>query len=437
MAISRPELSRSPLARLRLNSFWLLAARLISQALAVLFSLMVARTLGEAVFGQFAFITAVVFIGNVVSTFGLDTLLIRDVAAARTKPSPILTGTISSVLILQLALAGLFILAIRLFGPQLPNQSSATLPALGLAAVSLIPLAFSTIYSAILRGHELMFAYMAFSVVTALVMGLGAILLFLRGGTLTGAAWIIVISQTVGAAAAYLLCRLYVPDDERRWVRPSRAVFARAWRSGAVLAALMIISVLYQRLGVLLLFSMTGDAETGLYSAAARVLEALKIIPGVYFGALFPMLAAGAQAGTRQLYRRSFIILLALSFLLASFCTLAAGPIILLLFGPDFEPAGALLRIMIWSLPLTVMTFKLSFDLVVQGKERIATLSMSITLLMSAWITYSFISRWALYGAAAALIVSEAVQILILALLTRYDNEQEHRKAQVNIGAGT
>ena len=181
MAVYRQVINHPLLARLSLNSFWLLTARVLSQALAVLFTLGVARALGEAAFGRFAFISAVVFIGNVLSTFGLDTLIIREVAMARSTADEKISAIIHAALTLQLLLSLLFILVVwaasrRLAGGEIPAAATA----LRIAVLSLIPLAFSTIFSAVLRGHEKMAAYMGFSVITAAASGLGAALLYWR-----------------------------------------------------------------------------------------------------------------------------------------------------------------------------------------------------------------------------------------------------------------
>jgi O-antigen/teichoic acid export membrane protein len=149
-----------------------------------------------------------------------------------------------------------------------------------------------------------------------------------------------------------------------------------------------------------------------------RILEALKILPGAFFGALLPMLAAGERPEVRRAYRRSFATLLGLSILLAALTAALARPLVIWLFGPAFAPAVVPLQIVSWSLPLTVVTFKLSFDLVARGLERVAGLSMLLTLLVAAPITYMLIVRWSLLGAAVALPLCEAAQILILASLT-------------------
>jgi len=405
----------SPLARLSADTVYLLAARVFAQALTLLFTLAVARTLGEQGFGQFAFISAVVAIANVVTTFGLDTMLIRDVAASNS-PAAGLPGVFSAALLIQLGLSTLIIAVLLGLGSRLPNLS-ATQPALLVAALSLIPLAFSTVFSAILRGRGRMGAFALFSGATAAILGLGAVLLWRRGGALVNATLVLLAAQTGGAVVAYLLCRRLAAWPGR-WPGPTHRQLGRAWRTGGVLAGLMILAVLYQRLDVLLLSLLAGDAATGFYAAAVRILEALKMLPGAFFGALLPLLAAGERPAVRRAYRLSFAALLGLSVLLAALTAALAEPLVIWLFGPAFVPAVAPLRLISWSLPLTVITFKLSFDLVARGQERFAGLSMLLTLLVAAPVTYLLIARWSLLGAAVALPLCEAAQILILVAVT-------------------
>ena len=411
----------SPSARLSLNSLWLAAARVAGQLLGLVFSLAVARSLGEDVFGQFAFISAVVFIGNVITTFGLDTLLIREVAASRNPSQGMsrpLADTLSAALLLQLGLSALFLAAVWVFGRLLPNQTANTLPALYVATLSLIPLAFSTVYSAILRGHERMDAFLWFSLIPGLVMSLGGATIWLRGGTLTGVAWVVLLAQTAGAIGATVLCRVILPHVHWRWRRPPRAAAGRIFRASVMLALLMILAMLYQRVGVFVLSFLAGDATTGMYSAAARVLESLKIIPGAVFGALLPMMIAGQGMETRRAASWSVATLGGLSILMAALTTVFAGPIVSLLYGRAFAAAVPILQIMVWSLPLTVLTFKLSFDLVVAGEERIAALSMLMTLLTAGVVTVWCFGRWLVDGAAVSLIICEGLQVVYLAAMT-------------------
>jgi O-antigen/teichoic acid export membrane protein len=66
---------------LQKNILWTVFSRFGSQLLAVISSLMLARYLGSAGFGEYAFISAIVMIGNALSTFGTDMVLIRRISS--------------------------------------------------------------------------------------------------------------------------------------------------------------------------------------------------------------------------------------------------------------------------------------------------------------------------------------------------------------------
>jgi O-antigen/teichoic acid export membrane protein len=335
--------------------------------------------------------------------------------ATRATMGTAVAQTISAALLIQLALSAVFIAGLWLLAPRLPNQTAATLPALRVAALALFPLALATVDSALLRAHERMALFLVFSLATAAVMALGGLALLGGGGGLTAAAIVFVVAQVVGALVAAGLARHSLPGFSRRWLWPPLPVVGRALRLGAGLAALMALSLLYQRSGVLLLSLLDGDAAAGAYSAAARVIEALKALPAAFFGAMFPILAAGRhQPAAGRAYRRAFAALLVVSGLLAATAGLLARPILGLLFGPGFEAAVPALRIMVWSLPPTIVAFKLSLDLVVAGRERAAAAAVALTLLIGGGLTAWLIGRWSLSGAAVGLVVGEVVQVIVL-----------------------
>lgn len=409
------------LGRIGLSSLWLLAARVFGQGLGLLFTAFLARALGEEGLGQFAFLSAVLFVGNAATTFGLDTVLLREVATARRDDDTVAAGpTAGAVLLIQLALSAAFIAVLWLATPWLPNQTAATVPALRLVSLALVPLAFSTVYSAVLRAHERMAHYMAFTLAVAVGLALGGLAVWAGGGGLMAAAVVVVLAQSGGALAAAGLARVALPAAARRWAWPPAAVVGRVARLGAGLAALMVLSMLYQRSGVLLLSLLADDRAAGAYSAAARVVEALKMLPAAFFGAMFPIMAQGrGDADAERAFGRAFAGLMALVVILAAATGLAAGPLLALLFGPGYGAAVTPLRIMVWSLPATLLAFRLSFGLVVAGHDRAAAASMGLTLLLGGGLTAALIGRWSLSGAAVGLVAGEVVQVAVLLALGR------------------
>ena len=105
-------------SQLAKNSLWLILSRFGAQGLAVVFTILLARRLGIEGFGTYAFIAAIIFVANALTTFGTDMLLIREIAAQGG------LSRLPSALIVQLVLSILFIAAVWMFGTWTPNPSS-------------------------------------------------------------------------------------------------------------------------------------------------------------------------------------------------------------------------------------------------------------------------------------------------------------------------
>ncbi len=123
------------LQRVGRDSLWLTAARIGAQVLA-LFTLLLARRLGNTGFGEYTFAITVIFIGNVLTTCGTDMYFIREIAASGD------FSRLPAALWIQLGLSVIFIAGTWMFAPLVPNQSSAAVLTLKIYSLSLIPIAF-------------------------------------------------------------------------------------------------------------------------------------------------------------------------------------------------------------------------------------------------------------------------------------------------------
>lgn len=157
------------------NSFVLLLARISTQIGTAVFTIVLARRLGITGFGEYALIAALIYVANSLTTFGTDMALIREIAAQDDLSS------LPAALIIQLALSVLLIAAIWFWGDLIPNQSLETILALKIYILSLIPLAFFTVFTTALRGKQRMGAY---AVLNLMAAGLQASLILLPGITL-------------------------------------------------------------------------------------------------------------------------------------------------------------------------------------------------------------------------------------------------------------
>lgn len=460
---------QSTVKRVTLNSLWLLIGRAASHGLMLVFTVLVARSLGEAGLGRYAFIASVVFLGNVVTTFGMDTLLIREIATTRRTD----TSVLPAAFVIEIVLSVAFIAVVFVAAGRLPNLNPETAGALTLYSFALVPLAVATVFSAVLRAYERMDLYLLFNLTTAVAQTAGAFFVFRAGGGLHALVWLLLVVEVIGAVVAGALCMRNLPESDllraahRVTVRRIIGGLQPAMRAGGVLAALAILAVVYQRMGIFTLSLMTTDAMTGWYSAAARVTEAFKMLPYAVFGALFPVMSRRAfsdgeqteptatrvaavevfgdnycvdtrekmvngktrhVASLHQHLIKSTVLdyydlvvatLFGFALLASIGTTFFADFGINLLFGSGYAPAARALQILIWSLLPFVLTLKLSFELVAAGQEIKALYAMVATMGTAILLYLVLVPAYGLTGACWATVAAETAQAGILAATHR------------------
>lgn len=376
------------------NSFWLLLARVTTQGLNVLFVALAARRLGVTVFGEFNVLAAVVILGNAFTTFGTETLLVRETSKLG-QISPLASRTFG----LQLALSALFWLTAFLVHAS---------PALLVYTLSLFPLALTSVTGALLRAFERMDLYWAIS----LLGGLTQCAAIYFSPNLPTLCLLLFIGQILVALLAYRLCSASLPDFR---LFPSIDVFPLL-RVALPFAAMTTLSVLTSRLGIFAVSTFAGNPETGLFASSVRVTEALKLGHYAILGASLPMLSRGAMDSFAH-FRSSLWMMLAVSALLAGVAAFLARPLSVLLFGAEFASASDVLVILVWSLvPYTVGAF-ISVALVARGRETDLLKAMSIALLAFVLLYFFLTRQHGMVGAAWAALVGESIQAVILILV--------------------
>lgn len=399
--------------RLGRNTLWLLLARVGTQASMVVFTILLARRLGEVGLGQYAFMVSAIFLANVVTTFGTDMLLIREIAAQRD------FSQVPAALLLQLSLSLPFILLTFLFAPALPNQTAGAVRALQIYSLALLPMAFYTVFSAVLRGLERMGSFALLNLATSFAQVL-AIWLLVRPGTgIVPLAWLLLLIQALSALLAGGLCLSQIPGLRRAW-SASRPALITLLRVSAPIALLGILKVLYLRLGVYMLALMQGAATTGLYSAALRTVEAAQIGHVVFIGALFPVLAQAHDPQRDQnpslretVSSLSWHVFLTLGLAAGLLVYFLALPLVGILFGAGFEPAVPALRLLAWLLLPYSVNIYLSSQLLAARREREIAISLGVSLVLLGALNAFLIPPLGLIGACLAAVGAEAVQALM------------------------
>jgi O-antigen/teichoic acid export membrane protein len=150
------------------------------------------------------------------------------------------------------------------------------------------------------------------------------------------------------------------------------------------------------------------------------VVEAVKFAPQAMLGALFPMLMR-LRAGHRRTAPTGGLTgwTLALCAAAAAALTLAAGPLIALVFGERYAPSVGAVQILAWTLVPYALTANLSLRMVTEGREwavLAATAGALATALLFFWL---LVPRFGLTGACWAALSSEVAQAALFVMVMR------------------
>lgn len=390
------------------NTVWLLVSRVGTQGLLVLFTVLIARRLGNVGLGQYAFIASAIFLANTLTTFGTDMFLIREIAAgAGLRQLP-------AALFIQLALS-VACFAFVGISPFLPNLDAPTIQGLFIYSFSLFPLAFFTVFTTALRGLERMDWYAILNLLVSLAQVIALWVFVPAGGSVVAVAWVLLAIQAGAALSAGAICIFKIPNFLTAW-RFSFEGLPDLIKASAPIALLGLLGMLYLRLGIYQVTFLSGAAVTGWFSAAQRLVEAFKTGHLALFGALYPILARTAlQPNNDQRWlSKSLGWLLAISAFLALVLFVLAGPFVNLLYGSQFVPAIAAAQILCWLIvPYALNTF-LSLAFLAQHREWFVARALFASLITLALLNQWWVPPYGLVGAAWAALLAESVQAVVL-----------------------
>lgn len=376
---------------LRRGAAWLFLARFGAHGLGLVFTVIAARRFAPADFGQFTFFASLLLIGNTFTTFGTDTLLLRETARLGLLPE-----LSQRTFTLQVLLSGVWWLGAAGLRAE---------PALLVLLLALFPLALISVYSALFRALNRMDLFWALNFVNG---GTQVVAVVLARDIFTLCAYF-TVGQALGAVVAI---GLYSASLPRLRLLPFLDV-RPLLRLTLPFAALSTLGMLSQRLSILTVTVWLGASAAGLLSTSTRILEALKLGHYALLGAWLPSLARGLPDAA-QTSRRVLLSLLAGSFALALAVTWLAQPLLALLFGAKYLSAVGLLRVVVWCLvPYTVSAF-LSVEFVVQGYEARLAIVIAISLAASLVLYSLLVERFGLQGATLAMLAAELLQAFLM-----------------------
>jgi O-antigen/teichoic acid export membrane protein len=407
----RPDTEADSAKRIAKNSLAPILLNLFNRGIDFAFAFIMLRILGPANAGVYYY--AIVIFGwfDILTNFGLNTFLMRDVARRREQAGRYLFN--STVLRLGLAvisvpLLGAF-LAIRQGAIRPPLEGQA-IAAILLLYVALLPGSISTGLTALFYAFEKAEYPAALTTISTIVRVTVQLAALLLGWGVVGLAGGAVVTNLVTLAVLAALARPLAPDFFRQRLDSGliRHMVGESWP----LMITHLLATIFFKIDVVLMEPINGNAVVGQYSTAYKWLDALQIIPAFLTMALLPVMARqahGDRPGLKRNYTLAVKLLVITALPVAVVTTFIAEALIRVLGGAEYLPAGGIaLQLMIWSIPIGWINSVTNYVIIALDRQRALTIALAIGVLFNVSTNLIFLPLYSYRAAAIITILSEA-----------------------------
>jgi O-antigen/teichoic acid export membrane protein len=400
-----------------------LGLKIAFSALSFAASVLLARMLGAAGFGAFAFALATVGLLSVLARMGLDVLLVREVAAYRARSDwglmhGLLRRANQTVLAVSLALVA----AAAAISWALEGRVDPGMQAAFRAALILLPLlGLVRLRQTALQGLQQVVVGQAPELLILPALFFAGIVAarLVPGGALTapGAVGLNFLASAVAFLVGAGLLRRGLPREAREAAPEYRTA---EWLRGALPLLFMAgMGILNDRIALLLLGAMKGAEAVGVYSVVSRGAELIPFLLVAVNQPLAPTIAGlYAKRDMRRLQQvmtRSAQGVLLVS-LPVGLGLIAFGGWFLRIFGEEFTAGRAALAVLSTGQLVNVATGSVGVLLIMTGHERAAARGIAIVVALNLVLGAVLIPGWGVLGAAVAGAAAIALNNVLLVI---------------------
>ena len=379
------------------SSVWLLSEKITKLAVAFVLIGLIANQLGPKDFGALSLGLSVATIIWSISNLGLDQILIKEFTNQRYSGSELL----STAVFCRLACSFLIVIPCFIALYQTSALSAEYKLAYAITIASVLFYNFNS-YQAFYQARSQSSHIAVIGLSSLCISSLVKVVLLWSGSGLI----LFALSAAFDIAMNLLLYSLYPTRDSAR-VRLSAfsvSIVKELWRPAAPMLLCSMMIVVYIRVDQLMIASLLGIEEAGVYSVTIRVVEAYAVIPMLIGTAFFPFICTKPDADNVRTY---FDIVMFSSVAMGLAVWAAAHVAIPLLFGPAYIQALEILGISMLAAVFSVVGFACTNYLVAVNLGHLRPLRLVLGLVMNVGLNLLLIPRFGLWGAASATLISQ------------------------------
>ncbi len=379
-------------------------ARGLNALLGVAVTIVLVRGLGPSRYGDWSALLAVIAIVGYLTSLGLEEVAVRQAAMDRPRESTWISALVGLELILSVPVTiGALVVTLTI------ARDDATRVAGILLSLTCLLAALSSVRTVFqLRIRNSWTA--GFELANGLLWAIGVFAVALAGGGIAAFAAAFLASSLVVNVAQVVLARRHM----RFRLRGRRRARIELVKIGVPFAIASLLYLSYTQIDQVLVFEIAGEHAAGLYGAASKVFDRALVIPGSILATMFPMIAVAYKEDIvrmRGLVQTAVEVLLAATLPFVALVAVIGRPLMQLLFGPEFAPAGPALSVLMLVFAISAFSYVAGDLVIVLRLQRRYIIYALVGLILNVGLNLVLIPVYGFIAAAWVCLFTETIVI--------------------------
>ena len=395
------------------NTGILVFGEVLSRVFSLFLIVFIARYLGEIGLGKYSFVFAFVGVFSVLSDFGVNTYMTRELS----RDASLAKEYLGKIFVFKLMIALLSTVLPVLF-IIFTNQFSEIKIGVFLAAASMFIYYMAFPFRVVVNIFEIQgyqSLYVISERVVAVILG---IYVLQKGYGLLALLIVLVVSN----ASSWLLLFSLVSKNLIRLKPKTDIKFVKSFLKKSIpFWFTTVFMTIYFKIDTVMLSFMKDYAATGWYNASYKIIDALSFLPFVVITTVFPAMSKFFKKSDNLLhilYEKTFYYLAALALPLGIGTSLLASRIIIFVYKQSFLNSVVVLQILIWALVLMFVNYIMGYLLNSIDKQHLFTYTTGICAVFNILLNFVLIPLYSFKGAAIATVATELLNFIVLYYFT-------------------
>ncbi|MCW7497049.1 flippase [Leptospira levettii] len=384
------------------NSIWFFFDKVFKLIVGFAISVMIVRYLGPKWFGKYNYVNSIIVLFGIFVSFGSEGILVKFLVSEPDQKNEILSASFwfqTFFGILSFLLSVLFLIFLR--------NDSDLFQLLLILGIPLLFRSFSVVKYVYESNLEIKKVVIIDNLIFFTFSFIRVILIYFNSSF----NWIFVSFATEGIISnisLYLYYRLNHTSFLK--VRPKLDRIKSILKGSFPILVSGFAIIVYMKVDQIMIGSMLGDKQLGVYSVGVRLSEFWYFIPIGISSSFFPHLIALKKEISVQ-YKKRFAILHSIVFwmaLLGACVTqFAADFVILKIYGYDYFNSSLILKIHIWASLFVFLGVAGSNYYILENLQKFTIFKSFFGLLVNIILNYFWIPEYGIVGAAYATLISQ------------------------------